>query len=67
MRDEYVSVDEAASMLGISRATAWKWMRRHGIETFRVLGDRRTLIRREDVERMRQPVPIEALKGKAAA
>ncbi len=63
---EYMSVDEAAAELGISRATVWKWLRRHEVKTFRVLGDRRTLVRRADVEQLREPIPIEQAKKLAA-
>ena len=67
MSEEYLSVDEAAAELGIARATAWKWIRRHEIPTFRVLGDRRTLIRRTDLATLRKPVPIDASKKELAA
>ena len=59
MAGNMLSVEEASAELGISRATVWNWIRRNRITTFRVVGERRTLIRREDVERMREPVPIE--------
>ncbi len=66
MSQDYLSVDEAATELGVSRATVWKWLRRHGVNTFRVFGDRRTLIRRADIERLREPIPIDSLKKVAA-
>ncbi len=66
MSQDYLSVDEAANELGVSRATVWKWLRRHDIDTFRVFGDRRTLIRRADIARLREPIPIDALKKAAA-
>lgn len=59
MAGNMLSVEEASAELGVSRATVWNWIRRNRITTFRVVGDRKTLIRREDVERMREPVPIE--------
>jgi excisionase family DNA binding protein len=66
MSDEYVSVDDAAAELGVSRATLWKWIKLRELETFRVLGDRRTLVRRADVARLREPVPSSVAKKLAA-
>jgi excisionase family DNA binding protein len=59
-------VNEAAAELGVSRATLWKWLKRHKVGTFRLLGDRRTLVRRADVERLKVPIPIEEAKKAAA-
>jgi excisionase family DNA binding protein len=64
--EDYLSVDEAAAELQVSRATLWKWLRRHELATFRVLGDRRTLIRRTDLETLKQPVPVSGTKKLAA-
>ncbi len=66
MSQDHLSVDEAAIELGVSRATVWKWLRRHEIQTFRALGDRRTLISRSDIARLREPVPIDPPKKAAA-
>ena len=62
MDEEYVAVDDAAKQLDVSRATAWKWIRRYGIQTYRVPGNRRTLLKRSDVKRLAQPVPAEQAK-----
>ena len=66
MSQDYLSVDQAAEELGVSRATIWKWIRRSETPTFRVLGDRRTMVRRTDVDAMRQPILIEPAKKYAA-
>ncbi len=66
MSKDYLSVNEAAAELGISRATLWKWIKTQGIGTFRLLGDRRTLMRRADVENLKEPIPIEIVKKAAA-
>jgi excisionase family DNA binding protein len=66
MSKDYLSVDEAAAELGMSRATLWKWLKRREVGTFRLLGDRRTLLRRVDVERLKEPIPIEEAKKAAA-
>ena len=57
MDGKYLAVDEAARALGVSRATAWNWIRRYGLQTYRLPGERRTLLRREDVARLAEPVP----------
>jgi excisionase family DNA binding protein len=63
---DYLSVDEAAADLGVSRATLYKWIKRNDIGTFRIVGDRRTLVRRADVEKLKEPVPIGEAKKSAA-
>lgn len=66
MSQDYLSVDEAAAELGVSRVTLYKWIKRNDIGTFRVVGDRRTLIRRTDVEKLKEPIPISEAKKFAA-
>lgn len=66
MSQDYVSADEAATELGVSRATLWRWLKRYDIGTFRLLGDRRTLIRRADVAKLKEPVPVGDAKKSAA-
>ncbi len=66
MSQDFLSVDEGAAELGVGRATLWKWLRRYDVPTFRVMGQRRTFIRRKDVERLKQPIPTSEM-GKAAA
>lgn len=64
MEREYLSVDQMAAEYGISRSTAWKWIRDRGLQTYRFIGDRKTFVRRDDLKVLSQPVPIEK---KAAA
>jgi excisionase family DNA binding protein len=64
--ETYVSVDDAAEELEVARATLWKWIKRYDIPTFRFLGDRRTFIQREDVAKMKEPIPIDPAKKCAA-
>jgi len=66
MGQDFLSVDEAAAEVGVSRATLYKWIKRNEIGTFRILGDRRTLMRRADVDRLKEPVPIGEAKKAAA-
>ncbi len=66
MTEGYVSVDEVADEIGVNRVTVWKWVKRYELPTFRFLGERRTFLRCEDVDRLRQPVPVEETKKLAA-
>ena len=66
MGQDYLSVDEAAAELGVSRATLYKWIKRNDIGTFRIVGDRRTLMRRTDVEKLKEPIPMGEAKKSAA-
>ena len=66
MDEGYLSVDAAAAELGVNRVTVWKWVRRYELPTFRFLGDRKTYLRREDVARLREPIPISGAKKLAA-
>ena len=60
MGNEYVTIDEAAALEGKSRATMWVWIRRHQLPTYRFTGDRKTYIRREDMQRFRDPIRRES-------
>ena len=66
MSKDYLSADEAAAELGVSRATLWKWLKRREMGTFRLVGDRRTLMRRADIEKLKEPMPTEDAKKAAA-
>ena len=66
MEEDYLSVDAAAAELGVNRVTVWKWVRRYELPTFRFLGDRKTYLRREDVKRLREPIPVGGTKKLAA-
>lgn len=66
MSEQFISVDDAAAEQQVSRATMWKWIKRGEIPTFRVLGNRRTLIKREDLAKLLEPVPIGPEKKAAA-
>ena len=49
---EYLTVDEAAKAIGRSRATIWNLIQRYNLETFRRSMDRRTYVRRADIEQL---------------
>src|ERR1700676_2817898 len=46
---EYYSIAEAATLLGVSRVTIWRWLSAGRLSAVR-LGDRSTRIQREDLE-----------------
>ncbi len=66
MQDQYVSIDDAADELDVSRATAWKWIKRHRLQTYRFMGDRRTFVQRADLVRLKEPIPVDFEKKQAA-
>ncbi len=69
-RERYYDVYEVAALLGVSVPTVWNLIRRHGVIRYKLPGEKRTMLRAEDVERIRQPIPREdrkAPEGKAAA
>jgi hypothetical protein len=52
-RNKTVSTTEAISMVGVSRATFWRLVKRYNIPTIEDVLDRRVkLIRREDVNKL---------------
>ena len=72
----YVTIAEGAGELGVSEATMWNLVKVHTIDRYRFPGNRRTFLKREDLERLRQPVKLDAPQrgrprgsgqGKAAA
>jgi len=74
--DDYLTVEEGAGDLGVSEATMWNLIKQHEIDRYRFPGNRRTHIKREDLERLRQPIKLDAPQrgrprgsgqGKAAA
>ena len=56
--EEFIDTYDAATEIGVSRATIWNLIRRHNIERFRLPGELRTVIRRTDLEKLRQPIPL---------
>lgn len=63
MDSTYMTVDEAAEFLGMQRSTVWKWLKRYDIPRYRIAGDRRSYLKKTDVEKILTPQPIK----KAAA
>ncbi len=72
MADEWVDIYTAAAELGVTRQTIHRLLNEHEIPRYRRPGQRRTMIRRSDLERMKEPIPLDAPRrgrprGKAAA
>lgn len=66
MSDSYLTVDELADELKVSRATAWKWLKRSEVQTYRFVGDRKTYVPRTAIEVLRGPIPVDFQKKQAA-
>lgn len=66
---EYLTVAEAAREMGLGESTVWLLMKRHRIQRYRIPGEgKRTYLRRDDLPKLKQPIPVESeAKGKAAA
>ena len=66
--DEYLTVQEAAELMGVSRFTIWRRIRDGALPAYRAGVDRRTrLVKRADVEALMTPQPDQAGEGKEAA
>jgi excisionase family DNA binding protein len=52
--ERYVTVEQAATLLGMSTSTVWRWINRGDLPAYR-LGRRRVLIKRDDLDRMIGP------------
>ena len=66
--NEFVDVEEAAQLLGVTRFTISRLIRAGELTTFvSPLNRRKKLLRREDVEALRQPVPLDPERTKKAA
>ena len=65
--DDYVTMGEAEKLLGVSRFKLWQLVREGVLPTFVSPLDRRQkLVRREDLDRLHEPVPSEPRKKVAA-
>jgi excisionase family DNA binding protein len=64
MEDEFVTMREAQEILDVSNYTMWKMVKDGRVEAFQSGVDRRRkLIRRSDLEALKQPRPIEELQS----
>ncbi len=66
--DEFVSMREAQEILGVSNFTMWRMVRDGELVAYQSRTDRRKkLVRRSDLEALRQPEPIQQDNAKKAA
>jgi excisionase family DNA binding protein len=67
-RDDLLTAEQAQEALGVSRATLWNLLKRHKIPRYQIpASGRRVFFKRDDIERLKQPVLLEDARGKAAA
>jgi excisionase family DNA binding protein len=67
-RDDLLTAEQAQAQLGVSRATLWNLLKRHQIPRYQIpASGRRVFFKREDIQRLQEPVRMEAQPGKAAA
>ena len=59
MADDYIDLYAAADELNVTRQTLHRLLNEFEIRRFRRPGQRRVMIRRADLERMKEPVPID--------
>jgi len=57
--EEWVDLYEAAEDMSVTRQTLYRLLDQFEVERFRRAGQRRVVIRRADLERMKQPIPID--------
>jgi PAS domain S-box-containing protein/excisionase family DNA binding protein len=62
----YYSVSQAASLLGVSRMSIWRWVRAGRLPVAR-FGHRTARIRREDLERLAQESPLRTVPDRVTA
>lgn len=68
MTDEYLGLQEAADLMGVSRFTLWRLIRDGQLTAYQSEADkRRKLVRRADVEALREPKPLAPAPKKPAA
>jgi excisionase family DNA binding protein len=66
VKSEFMTLNEAAELLGVSRPTLWRRIVQSEIPVFQSPQDRRhRLVKREDIERML--MPVELVPGKELA
>jgi excisionase family DNA binding protein len=66
--NDYLTIQEAAELMGVSRWTLWRRIRSGELRAYQAGIDRRTrLVKRADVEELMRPRSVEEDRGKAAA
>lgn len=67
MPGEFLTLNQAAEELGVNRVTLWRRVQKGQIRLYQSDQDQRVrLVKREDIERMKQPVMVDPAKKEAA-
>lgn len=56
--EEYITIEEAAALLGVSRRTVERYIKSRGIQRYR-RGLKQILYRRSDIEKLLEPQPYD--------
>ena len=68
MDDDYLTLTEAAQLVGVSKQTFWRRIKAGVLRTYQSEFNRRVkLVRRSDLERLMRPEPVKDREGKAPA
>jgi excisionase family DNA binding protein len=60
MQEKFITIREAATLLGVSRSTVWRRIDKGELEVFQSQADRRErLVRLADIQAMQRPVSVE--------
>jgi excisionase family DNA binding protein len=60
MAEEFMSLQEAADALGVSRFTLWRLIRDEQLAAYQLPADRRRkLVKRSEVEALKRPRPVD--------
>ena len=51
---EYLSIDEAARVIGWNRATVYEWVKTLGMKTYKFVRNRKTYLAARDVARLKE-------------
>ncbi len=51
---ENITVEEAAKLLRVSKATCWAWCKRNKLPAFKMPGGRRWLINRAELDKLQR-------------
>ena len=67
-RDDLLTAEQAQEQLGVSRATLWNLLKRYKIPRYQIPAEgRRVFFKREDIQRLSEPVLVDPEQGEAAA
>lgn len=57
MAIEYLTMEEARQHLGVSRTKMWQLVKDNGLAVYSDIDKRKRLVRKDDIEKLRQPQP----------